>query len=119
MDRTFKILVAAGAVILGVIVLGALNWERLSEWEPNAARSITAEVLDSFSPPCQAKNVDLSCEVKVAAIPKGSYSFVTIDTMPFEGVFVRVRFTDGKEVELDVFPNLIRRNRASIRSVTP
>jgi|SRR5712671_1560352 len=119
MDRTFKILVIVGVVVLGFIVLGALNWERLSEWEPNAARSITAEVLGNFSAPCQAKNVDLSCDAQVNAMPRGSYSFVTVDTMPFEGVFVRVRFTDGKEVELEVFPSLVRRNRARITRVTP
>jgi|SRR5215831_9160094 len=117
MDRTFKILLTVGMVVLGSITFGVLGWEHWSEWEPNAARSITAEVLANFSAPCKVATVELSCDDQICSMPRGSYTFATVDTMPFQGVFVRVRYRGGQEVQLEVFPTLVTKPRAHILKV--
>jgi hypothetical protein len=48
------------------------------------------------------------------AMPKGPYSFVVVDSAPFEGVYVRARYPEGSEIHLDVVPKMLGTSRVVI-----
>lgn len=111
-------LAVAGAIlVIGTIPLALWGYGWWSRWEARVAPRLAARVLADFSAPCDVPDIDLRCDVAVTALPRGAYSFVVVDTMPFEGVFVRVRYATGAEVALDVFPTFIGRSRVHLVSV--
>jgi hypothetical protein len=109
---------AAAILITGTIPLSLWGYGQWSRWEVRAASEVATRVIAGFRAPCHAPAIDLRCDVPIAALPAGPYAFVVVDTMPFEGVFVVVRYDSGTDVALDVFPKLIGRSRVHLVSVS-
>jgi hypothetical protein len=105
-------------LIVGSVPFSLLAVKLWSRWEVHAAPQVAATVLENFSPPCHAVGVQLRCDVQVTAMPQGPYSFEAIDTMPFEGVYVVVRYSDGRQVDLDIFPSIWGQPRVNVVQVT-
>jgi hypothetical protein len=109
---------AAAVFVVGALPLALVAVKYWSRWEVAVAPKIAADVLQTFSPPCQARNVDLRCDVALAAMPEGPYSLIAIDTMPYRGVWVVARYSDGREVSLDIIPSMFGRSRVRVANVT-
>ena len=120
MRGKFNWLALGGAIlIVGSVPLSLLAVKLWSRWEVHTAPQVAATVLENFSPPCDAVGVQLRCDVQVTAMPQGPYSFETVDTMPYEGVYVVARYSNGRQVDLDVFPSLVGQPRVHVVRVTP
>jgi hypothetical protein len=108
-------LAALGAILVVGAIPGCFAAIGLwADWELREAPIIAARVLDTFSPPCEAEQVELRCESHFRAPPKGPYKFVVVNTAPFQGVYVVARYAEGTEIFLDVVPMMLRTPRVHI-----
>lgn len=109
---------ALGVVVLviGVIPLALAAMKYWSRWELDSAQKIAARVIASFTPPCEAPDVELRCDEEIRTLPKGSYSLSA--TSVFEhGVDVVALYADRSRVVLKVAPSLFRQSRVQVLHV--
>ena len=118
MPRARWVIAFFGAIlVVGAVPAYFLGVRLWADWERDNAQELAARVLESFAPPCSAKGIDLSCEVPVAAMPIGAYSFIVVDSLPFEGVYLRARYIDGSEVAIVVVPKMFGISKAVVLEV--